>query len=293
MSAILEAGRVNPNALDSEAAVLSACLLSPDSYDRVQAILEPRHFYADANRRVYEAIVDLNGSGRPVDVVSVANWLRDRERLQQIGGSPYLAQLSDATPATAHVEHHAQIIADKWAVRQVIQVCQVTAVEGYGDIGPVPDWLQEVDARMYAATRRETADKHVMMLGVAAAEETERIRERKNDKGMVITGIPTGMPTLDMRTGGLHRGLKYTLAARPSVGKTGCALNIALAAARKGHGVVFCSLEMPRDQLALRALSQEANIDSAKLGRGEDHRRAIQGLGWSVRRAGEAPDGHL
>lgn len=265
----MDGGRVPASDLDCEAAVLSACLLSQDAYDRVQAILQAKHFYADANRRIYEVIAELNGTGRPVDIVTVASVLRDRDRLQQIGGSPYLAQLSDATPAVAHIEHHAQVIVDKWAVRQVVHVCQTTATEGYGDIGTVPDWLNEVDARIYAVTRRESIDRNVMLLGVAVAEETERIRERKNNKGVTITGITTGIPTLDARIGGMQRGCKYVLAARAGMGKTSAGLGFALAAARKGHGVVFCSLEMPRDQLALRALSQEANIDGSRLGRGK------------------------
>jgi len=231
-------------------------------------ILHPRHFYADANRHVYQAISELHTSGRPVDIVSVASWLRDRERLQQIGGSPYLAQLSDATPATAHIEEHARVVVEKWHVRQVITACQTVSTEGYGDIGATADWLHEVDARIYSVTRQEMPDKNVSFLGAAAAEETKRIGERMKDKGTLITGLTTGLPTLDARTRGLQFGCKYTLAARPSMGKTSAALGIALAAARSGKGVVFCSLEMPRDQLALRALSQESNIDSQKLARG-------------------------
>jgi replicative DNA helicase len=220
VSAILEIGRIPASDLDCEAAVLSACLLAPESFDRVQAILHTKHFYADANRRVYEAIADLTSNGRPVDVVTVAAWLRDREKLQAIGGTPYLAQLSDATPAVAHVEHHAQVIVDKWAVRQVVHACQVTTAEGFGNIGqPVPDWLQEVDARIYAVTRRDSADKNMMLLGAAAAEETERIRERKQNKGVLVTGITTGIPTLDARIGGMQRGCKYVLAARAGMGK--------------------------------------------------------------------------
>ena len=117
-------GRVPPSDLDAEAAVLSAILLDPDSFDRVQEILQPMHFYADANRRIYEAVVDLTSNGRPVDIVSVAGFLRDKGRLQQVGGSPYLAQLSDATPAVAHVEAHAKVIREKWRVRQLISTCQ-------------------------------------------------------------------------------------------------------------------------------------------------------------------------
>ena len=113
-------GRVPPSDLDAEAAVLSATLLDSDAFDTVQEILQPLHFYADANRRIFESILDLQSNSRPVDIVSVAGWLRDKGRLDQIGGTPYLALLADATPAVAHVAAHAQVIREKWRLRQLI-----------------------------------------------------------------------------------------------------------------------------------------------------------------------------
>ena len=124
-------GRVPPSDLDAEGAVLSATLLDSDAFDRVQEILKPEHFYADANRRIFEAILELKAESKPVDIVSVAAWLRDRNRLAQIGGTPYLAQLSDATPAVAHVDAHARIIREKYRMRQLIATCQRTVAEGY------------------------------------------------------------------------------------------------------------------------------------------------------------------
>jgi len=261
-------GRVPASDLDAEAAVLSACLLNQEAYDRVSVLLQPRHFYADANRRVYMAIQDLATKGNPIDIVSVAGVLRDHDKLQAVGGSPYLAMLSDATPAVANVLTHAKTIVDKWGVRQVTQTCQTIAVEGYGDIGEPGAWKQSVDQRVYAVTRQHELDDQFVVIGQAAADEVREIQERRKNKGIVISGITTGLPTLDARIGGLKRGNKYVIGARPGMGKTGLLLNMLIAAARKGHGVVCLSLEMPRDQLALRALSQEANIDGHKLGMG-------------------------
>lgn len=98
------AGRVPPHDLFAEAAVLSAMLLSAEAFDRVQEVLAPEHFYADRHRRIFEAVLELNQLNQPVDLVTVAGWLRDRERLAQVGGTAYLAELADATPAVAHVE---------------------------------------------------------------------------------------------------------------------------------------------------------------------------------------------
>src|SRR5262245_17157864 len=104
------AGRVPPHDLDGEAAVLSACLLDHDALDRVLEILQPEHFYSDANRLVYESCRSLSLDGTPVDVVSVASWLRSREQIQRVGGAAYLGQLVDATPAVAHVGAHARVV---------------------------------------------------------------------------------------------------------------------------------------------------------------------------------------
>src|SRR3984885_9905251 len=128
-------GRVPPHDLDAEAAVLSAILLNRDALDRVLEILKPEHFYSDANGRIYEAAQVLASAGTPIDTVSVASFLRDRERLQQIGGAAYLGQITDATPAVAHVSAHAQTVYEKWRLRAVIATCQRVAAEGYGGVG--------------------------------------------------------------------------------------------------------------------------------------------------------------
>jgi replicative DNA helicase len=221
-------GRVPPSDLDAEGAVLSAILLEPDSFDRVQELLQPAHFYADANRRIFEAVVDLNSNGRPIDIVSVAGHLRDKDRLQQIGGSPYLARLSDAIPAVAHVEAHAQRIREKWRLRQLIATCRQIAVEGYADVGDVPMWIQDAEARIYTTVQHERADETMSTLGEAAvatltAAQAQAARGRKG-----ITGYSTGLGRLDRQIDGLQPGCLYTLAARPGMGKTGLAMQIAV-----------------------------------------------------------------
>jgi len=271
-------GRVPPAALDSEAAVLSAALLNPSALDEA-AFLEGKHFYADANRRVFEAIMDLRDTGRPVDVVNVAGWLRDREKLQQVGGSPYLAQLSDATPAVAHVADHARTIVTKWEVRQIIFTAQRIATEGYGDIGDPQEWKQLVDQQMFQATRTVGLEENIVIIGDATKTAIEKIQERHNSTGPIMTGVTTGLPTLDARLGGLEATRVYVVSARPGVGKTALSTGMAIACADPpepndpdslGDGVVFVSVEMPRAQIALRVLSQVARIDSNKLQRGRN-----------------------
>ena len=283
-------GRVPPSDLDAEGAVLSAALLDADAFDRVQEILRPEHFYADANRRIYEAIVDLQTSGKPVDVISVAGWLRDKGRLAQVGGTPYLAQLSDATPAVAHVEAHAQAIREKWRVRQVISTCQHFAAEGYGDTGDVQAFVDRAEQAIFDIARIPESSSVVPVKD--AIHTAFKILGDAQRRGGGITGIETGFTQLDRQCAGLHAGDLYIVAARPGMGKTAFVLNVAVNVAKPrqvdvggepspyleapveepGHGVLFCSLEMPREQLAARLLASEARVDMGRIRSGRMQR---------------------
>src|SRR4029077_16388090 len=126
--------------------VLSAVLLDADAFDRVQEVLGSEHFYSDANRRISEAVLDLKSlTGQHVDIVSVSGWLPDRNRLAPVGGTPYLAQLTDATPAIAHVENHARIIREKWRLRQLISTCQRVTAEGYAGCEDVQSFIDSAE----------------------------------------------------------------------------------------------------------------------------------------------------
>ena len=197
-------GRVPPSDLDAEAIVLSAILLTPEALDQV-AFLEAKHFYADANARIFMAMQALRETGQPIDIVAVAGYLRDRERLQQVGGTPYLAQLADATPATANVETHARTVIAKWEVRQIIHTAQVVLAEAHTDYGPLDDWKQSVDARMFAATRSNEREERLIVLSDATKQAIEKMVERSQRKGLVLTGVTTGLPTLDASSASMLR----------------------------------------------------------------------------------------
>ena len=275
-------GRVPPSDLDAEAAVLSAVLLEPASFDQVQEFLKADHFYADANRRVFEAVVELSTAGRPIDVVSVAGFLRDRGRLDQIGGTAYLAQLADATPAVAHVVAHAQVIREKWRVRQLISICQRFAAEGYTSPPEVQKYIDEAEQAVFDIAR--TTESNAVEPVRDAVVRAFKILEEAERRGGGITGIPTGFTRLDRQCSGMHPGDLYIVAARPGMGKTSLVLNMALnvAATRvtrqasdedyfetpseePGHAVLFCSLEMPKEQLAARLLASEARVDMSNI----------------------------
>ncbi|XXX74721.1 replicative DNA helicase [Sorangium sp. So ce134] len=292
------AGRVPPHDLDAEAAVLSAILLHRDALDRVLEILKAEHFYSEANSRIYEGAQELAAAGTPIDIVSVASWLRDRERLAQVGGAAYLAQLADATPAVAHVAAHARVVYEKWRVRQLIATCQRVAAEGYGDVGVVQEFIDGAEQAVYqlARTPQGTSTQPIAQVLKAAFEQITAAAER----GDRITGISTGFEKLDAKTAGLHDGDLSIVAARPGMGKTSFVLNLAVNVAspravsspgpdHAGHGIerhdpgfgaaVF-SLEMPREQLATRMVCSEGRVDVGKLRQGflqpDDWRRLTE-----------------
>jgi len=295
-------GRVPPHDLDAEAAVLSAILLSREALDRVLEILKPEHFYSDANGRIYEAAQALALSGTPIDIVSVASFLRDRERLAQIGGPAYLAQLADATPAVAHVGAHAQAVYEKWRLRALIATCQKVAAEGYGDVGVVQEFIDgcEQDIYQLARTAQSTSVQPINQVLRAAFQQITAAAER----GDRITGISTGYEKLDGKTAGLHAGDLMIIAARPGMGKTSFVLNMAVNVAsprtvaspgpneaghgverqEPGFGVCVFSLEMPREQLAVRMVCSEGRVDVGKVRQGmlgpEDWRRLTEAASY-------------
>jgi replicative DNA helicase len=284
-------GRVPPNELDAEAAVLSAVLLDADAFDRVQEVLAPEHFYADANRRIFEAVLELKSTtGQAVDVVSVAAWLRDRNRLAQVGGTPYLAQLADATPAVAHVENHARMIREKWRLRQLIAVCQRFTAEGYAGCEDVQAFIDSAEQAVFDIARVPSTSS--LVSAKDAIHRAFDILTETARRGGGVTGFETGFRELDRLCSGLHKGDLYIVAARPGMGKTAFVMNLAVNVAspkavptdgqgenyfeapaeQPGHGVLFCSLEMPREQLAARLLASEARVDMSGIRSGRPQR---------------------
>ena len=278
-------GRVPPHNLDAEAAVLSAILLSEDAFYRVIDILKPEHFYSHPNGIIYEAMLALLEAKSKIDIVSVAAWLRERERLANAGGPSYLGQLSDATPAVHHIEDHAQIVYVRWLIRRIIETCQRIAAEGYGDIGPWEDWLDACEQQIYDIVHRpqkSTATKLAPVLRKIFQEQAAAA-----DRGERITGMSTGYERLDAKTSGLYPGDLTIIAARPGIGKTSFVMNLAVNVASpsvvterhpseprmverniRGKGVAVFSLEMPREQLATRMVCSEGRVDLGRMRQG-------------------------
>jgi len=293
---------VPPHDLDAEAAVLSAVMLAQEAFDRVAEFLRPEHFYSGANQRIFEAVLALQNDSHPVDVITVAGWLRDRGLLQQIGGTPYLAQLTDAIPTIAHVETHGRAVQSKFRLRRLIGTCQDFAAVGYGDCGDVQGFIDQAEQAIFDLAR--TAEGSSVISLKQAIHGAFGILSEAAKRGGGITGFATGFHDLDKMTSGLHPGDLYIVAARPGMGKTSFVLNLAaqLAELKRvavegstetsealGTGVVFFSLEMPREQLASRLLASDAGVDVSKIRSGNIGKEDWINLTESASKLGHLP----
>jgi len=271
-------GRVPPHDLDAEAAVLSAAMLDPSALDKVVE-LKPEHFYSEAHRRIYEACLELRQSGSPVDVVQVASYLKDRQRLAQVGGMPYLGQILDAAPVVANVGAYGRVIHEKYRIRQLILACQRVSAQGYGDYGEPQSFIDGAEQAIYNIARtssKQSVEKLIEVMKKSFARLNDAVA-----RGGKITGVSTGFERFDRQTAGLHEGDLSIIAARPGMGKTSFVLNLAANIAKPRHnelandpnnrwdepgvGCVVFSLEMPREQLANRLICAEAKVDVSKM----------------------------
>lgn len=258
---------VPPNALEAESAVLSAVLLSADALDDVADLLKPEHWYSDANRVVWDGVLSVMRAGQAVDVVTVANALRNRGDFGRCGGARYLAELVDATPYVANVRDHAKVVRDRWVTRACIAAAHKIAASGYAadDAGA---YLDQSEQALFALTATDTSDDPIMLGDSLQVAAKHRAEIASGDRELL--GITTGLSALDARLGGLQRGDLTILAARPGMGKSAAALGMALASSVYGW-VSFHSLEMPHEQLANRFEAQRANLDLARLRRADLH----------------------
>lgn len=257
------AGRPPPHDLDAEAAVLSSVLLKRGAIDDV-ADLKPEHFFSEANSRIFETCLHLAATGVPIDTVTVASELRDRERLQQVGGAAYLAQIVDATPAVAHVADHAAIVTRKWRRRRAISTAQLIAAEGYGDLDEEGEdaWLDGL------ASRLAEDDVHQEGEAVHIGDAFRRVwgeRTAAQQQARAQLGAPTGLVDLDRRIGGLRPGKITTVAARAGVGKTALAFQVVTNVVKQGDAALVFELEAPEEECVDRLHYATAGVDGSRL----------------------------
>lgn len=253
--------QVTPSDLDAEAVALSAAINDRAAFDDVALILRPPHFYAEANRRIWEAALALDAEGRTVDVTSLAGYLRDKKQLEAVGGAAYLAQIVAGTPAVAHADEHARRVVEKWRSRRIIEECRRFAAVAHSD--------DVDDAQALALNAAQALSDIAQEDGVRGGPEgldtllprtLDVVRERHRG-GSPTYGVPTGLYDYDRKLGGcLLNSHLHIVAGRPGMGKTAFILALLAGAAKQGIGAAAISVEMDREQLAMRFLAAESGI---------------------------------
>lgn len=271
MSKLQEAerlGKVPPQNLEAEKSVLGSMLLSSEAYDEVIQRLNSGCFYGDANRRIFQCIHDMYERGlRAVDVVTLADELKKRGELEEIGGPAYLNEVMATVPHAAHADYYASIVRKRWLQRTLIETCERTLNETYGDDEDVDEILARAETRLFAILE-EQENVDTISIDDILSETFQRIFERMDQEDS-ISGLHTGFYGLDDYTSGFQPTELIILAARPSMGKTALVCNFAMAVAKAGSGVLLFSLEQSKLELAERLLCIHAKISGHKLRQGD------------------------
>ncbi|MBQ9371115.1 MAG: replicative DNA helicase [Thermoguttaceae bacterium] len=257
-----DAARVLPNNLEAERGVLGAILLDPQLCDDVSLVVRPDDFYLDKHRRIYRRLLAMNAESTGVDVTLLVEALRSSGELEEIGGEAYLAELMTSVQVTAHASHYAKIVAQNSMRRMVIGVCETALNDAYSPEIQPKELVARTEERIF-----EINDKHnttrIERMSDLLPEVFHLIDARAAGE---VDGVPTGFKDLDKMIGGLHGSELIILAARPSMGKTALATNIAdYVAVEKHEPTIFFSLEMARTELALRMLCARGRIPGEHL----------------------------
>ncbi|MEH7096445.1 replicative DNA helicase [Neobacillus vireti] len=258
------ADRMPPQNIEAEQAVLGAIFLEPSALTVASEILIPEDFYRASHQKIFNVMLDLNDQGKAVDLVTVTEELAAAKLIEDIGGVSYLSELSGSVPTAANIEYYARIVEEKSLLRRLIRTATNIASDGYSREDEVEALLSEAEKSIMEVAQRKNAGAFHNIKDVLV-RTYDNIEEMHNRVGE-ITGISTGFAELDRMTAGFQRNDLIIVGARPSVGKTAFALNIAANVATKtGENVAIFSLEMGAEQLVMRMLCSEGNIDAQRL----------------------------
>lgn len=280
--------RTPPYDLLAEQSVLGGMLLSKDAVADVTGQLRGNDFYVPKHEIIYEAVLQLYAQGEPTDAITVTDQLTKTGELQRAGGAEYLHTLTSIVPTAANAGFYAEIVGNKALLRRLVDAGTRITQMGYAGEGEAIDLVNNAQAEIYAVTGADQAEDYVpLSLAVeAAVEEIEKAQ--MSDGGMM--GVPTGFAELDEKTNGFAGGQMIIIAARPAMGKSTLALDVARAASiGAGATTVFFSLEMGRAEIAMRLLSAEATIPMQTLRKGALDQRDFQKLAATQARINEAP----
>jgi replicative DNA helicase len=282
-----DAAKIPPQNLEAEASLLGAMLIDGDAIVKVADIVMAEDFYDERHRHIYAAAKHLYDKHSPIDVLTLADELKNNQLLEVVGGPSYLSELTNFVPTAAHAANYAEIVASKALRRRLIKASQDITTFGYNEEESLQSLIEQAEARLFEVSQRHTS-QDVISLEQVLSESFERLDELHKDKG-TIRGVPTGYKDLDNILAGLQRSDLFILAARPSMGKTAFALNLAHnVAVKSGQPVLLFSLEMSKEQLVDRLLAAEASVDAWNLRTGNLSDSDFEKIGHAMGTLSEA-----
>ncbi|TRZ50824.1 replicative DNA helicase [bacterium] len=274
--------RVPPHSDEAEKSILGAILIDKDAIVDVAVVLRPEMFYNDNNGSIFDAMVSLYESRDPIDVLTVADWLKKKKLLDRVGGKSYLSELSNEVPVASHVNKYAQIVRETYIKRLLISAGASMGEMGFDEGKPLSEILDKAEQQIYSLSQAHVRRSFVPIKD-ALAESFDRLDSLQNSQDG-LRGVPTGFSDLDRMLAGMQDSNLLILASRPGIGKTALATNIAqFVAVEKKMPVGYFALEMSNLEMVDRMLVSQANIDAWKLKTGnlkdDDFARLSEGMG--------------
>lgn len=267
--------RIPPHNIEAEQSVIGAVFLEPESFSTASELLVAEDFYRAGHQRIFAAMMSLADKGEPIDVVTVTTYLQNQKTLDEVGGVAYLSEVAGSVPTAANIEYYSKIVEEKALLRRLIRAATDIVTSGFEKEDDVETVLNEAEKNILEVSSRQQtgAFKTIKDVLIEVYDTIEQLHQATSD----ITGVATGFRDLDRITSGFQRNDLIIVAARPSVGKTAFALNVAQnVAVNTDENVAIFSLEMGADQLVQRMLCAEGNIDSQRLRNGQ-----LQADDWS------------
>ena len=261
-------GVVPPHSIEAEISVLGAMLQDSTAVLRAMELLNPEDFYLPEHREIFTVMTELNRNHTPIDLVTMHTELARRGTLEGIGGTDHLMRILDQVPTTANAKAYIDIVREKSTLRKLIGACQKISGECYRQQNPVPETLAAAEKAIFDIVMNRADGEALQPLGEVAVRSIDIIEELARNRGS-IAGVPTGFTDLDNLLTGLHAGELIILGARPAMGKTSFAMNVAAhASLYQGKKVAVFTLEMPREQIAMRVLCSDARVDMQRVRKG-------------------------
>ena len=264
----MELGRIPPHDIEAEQAIIGSMLTDKDAVIAAVEVLQEQDFYREDNKIIYSAILNLYNRAEPIDIITLKSELKSMGKFEAVGGLEYIVQLPDKVPTTSNVEQYIKIVEEKSMLRALIKTADELITLGYDPTQEVEQVIDIAEKKIFQVMQKKNQKGYSSIKDILVDTFTQ-LEQLYNQKES-ITGVPTGFVDLDYRTSGLHNSDLILVAARPAMGKSAFALNIATnAAVRAKVPVAIFSLEMSKEQMTNRILCSEAMVDSAKVRTGK------------------------